>query len=422
VKRVNIGIFGLGTVGQGVLQSLRERGESLKARTGIDFHVKAVCDRSYKKKGTVLKNIHASDNPSIIHDDPEIDIVLELMGGIEPAKSHIVKSLLAGQSVVTANKALLAAHGEEIFKLAQDKFLHIGFEAAVAGALPVIKTLRRTLVINQIHGIYGILNGTCNFIITKMQNESMDYDEALKLAQDKGFAEADPSFDVNGNDAGQKLALLSGIAFDTFISEDSVQVEGIAEIRQMDLSIAESMGWIIRLLGIAKISDDGSCLLRVHPAMIPENHILAHVQDEKNAVLFDSSHSGPSLIMGNGAGSLPTAAAVISDLVSISKNTEPEIWMSSANSIKMVKDYRYRFYLRFQTRDKTGVLAEIAEILAKNDISITTVHQQEGEEPVDVVVTTHEAWESSIRNAIKTIDALPIILAPTVSIRIIDQL
>lgn len=422
MKKINIGIIGLGTVGRGVVQSLRDRSEVLKLRTGLDITVKAVLDRSYTKKQELLAGLTASDDPAILFDDPEIDIILELIGGIEPARSFILRALESGKSVITANKALLAKHGVEIFSKAAEKGCHVGFEAAVAGALPVIKTLRRTLSVNDIQEIYGILNGTCNFIITRMQYDGMDYDEALRLAQESGFAEADPSFDVNGNDAAQKLALLAGIAFDNFIPEEKVQVEGISTIRVLDLEIAEEMGWVVRLIAMAKKELDGGFLLRVHPVMLPEDHFLGHVQDEKNAVLFETSHSGPTLIMGLGAGSHPTAAAVISDIVSVAKNAVPETWLTSTNEVRVIDDYTYRYYFRFQTKDQPGVLAEIAHILSENRISIASVHQQEGAEPVDVVVITHEAGEAAMKAALKKIDALPMILSETIAIRILDEL
>jgi homoserine dehydrogenase len=409
-------------VGRGVIQTLREREKILAARTGLTFRVCGVVDRSFHRKSDFLEGIPASDEPSLIFDNPEIEIVLELIGGIEPARSHLVRAIESGKSVVTANKALLAKHGKEIFSLATERGVQIGFEAAVAGALPVIKTMRRTLAVNDIRSIYGILNGTCNFIITRMQKDGMDYADALKLAQEKGFAEADPSFDVNGNDAAQKLALLSGIAYDNFIPEERILVEGITGIRRADITNAENMGWVLRLIAMSRRVDSDGYMIRVHPAMLPENHILGHVQDEKNAVLFETSHSGPTLIMGLGAGSLPTAAAVISDLISIAKNVEPENWMVSHSEIHTLSDCTYRFYLRFQTVDRPGVLAQIAQILASNNISIASVHQQEGAEPVDVVVITHDAGERAMAKALAEIDTLPIILAPTVSVRILDRL
>ena len=251
MKKVNIGIIGAGTVGRGVLEILAEQKTTLEARYGINFEVVAVCDRSYQKKTDILKAIKASDDPAIVLENPDVDVVLELIGGQEPAFSHISTALKNGKSVITANKALLAARGQEIFELAYTQNQEIGFEAAVAGALPVIKTLRRDFGINKMESIYGILNGTCNFIITRMQQEKMDYGEALKLAQEKGFAEADPAFDVNGKDAAQKLVLIAGLAFDTLVQEADIPTEGISEIRMIDMAIAEEMGWVIRLLAVA---------------------------------------------------------------------------------------------------------------------------------------------------------------------------
>ncbi len=423
MKTVKIGIMGAGVVGRGVIKSLRDQGLSLESRSGLRFEVVAVFDRSYKKKREFLAGIPASDDPSFVIDNPDVEIVLELIGGIDPAHDFIRKALQSKKSVVTANKALLAKYGKELFAMARENGVEIGFEAAVAGALPVIKSLRRSLIINEIHAFYGILNGTCNFIISRMQKDGMDYEAALILAQEKGFAEADPSFDVNGNDAAQKLALLAGLAFDTFVPEEQVFVEGITSLRKLDLDLVADMNRVIRLLGVARKMDDGQVQLRVHPAIIPEGHILAHVEEEKNAVFFDTSHSGPVLIMGQGAGSLPTAAAVISDLVFIGRNGhDTERWVAGDVKLQTTTENRYRFYLRFQTVDKTGVLSEISRILAENDISIATVHQQEGEQPIQLVVITHEADESSLMGALEKINDLDIVLAPTVYIRMLEDL
>ena len=426
MKTVKIGIIGAGTVGRGVLDILRRQGDLIAKRAGVAFEVKAVCDRSWEKKKEFLGNAAASADFALIRDDPEIEIVLELIGGREPARTYILESLQNGKSVITANKALLAAAGREIFSAARAAKKEIGFEAAVAGALPVIKSLRRGLIANETRALYGILNGTCNFIITKMQEERMDYSQALRLAQEKGFAEADPSFDVNGNDAAQKLALLAGLAFDVFIEEDKVPAEGIANLRQVDLTLAESMGWVIRLLAVARREDDGSLLLRVHPAMIHKEHILASVVGEKNAVFLDTSNSGPCLIMGLGAGSHPTAAAVISDLVHIARNRdgEPEFWYDTDDAVApaYADHCSYRYYLRFRTLDQPGVLAAISRVLAEENISIATMHQQEGSEPVDVVLLTHSAPEDRLIRALKKIDELPVIKEPTVHLRIEDHI
>lgn len=424
MKTVRIGLLGFGTVGQGLVSILRKEKQRLLDRTGMVFEVKAVCDRSWQKKVSQLEHIPAHFEASPVLSDPEIDIIVELIGGISPAGDYVKQALTNGKHIVTANKALLARDGAAIFALASEKKKEIGFEAAVAGALPVIKSLRRSLVANEIRAMYGILNGTCNFIITRMQDDVMDYREALKLAQEKGFAEADPQFDVSGKDAAQKLSLLSSLAFDCRISEDDIYTEGITSIRPVDLNIAESMGWVIRLLAVAKRKEDGSLHLRVHPAMIHQDHILASVKDEKNAVFFDTSYSGPTLVMGLGAGANPTAAAVISDLVAISRHESgfPERWISTTGTFVPFRDYSYRFYLRFQTKEQTGVLADIARILADFGISIATVHQQEGAEPVDVVVITHHANERALVEAIEKIDNLSVIMAPTVYIRIQDEI
>lgn len=423
MKTTRIGILGAGTVGRGVIESLREQGKLLESRSDQKIEVVAVFDRSYLRKKDLLEGIEASDQPSVVLENPNVDLVVELIGGIDPARELVLSAIERNKSVVTANKALLARHGEEIFTLAQKRGVEIGFEAAVAGALPVIRTLRSGLVVNHIHSLSGILNGTCNFILTRMQVDGMDYDSALSLAQQKGFAEADPSFDVNGNDAAQKLALLCGLGWDTFIPEELVHVEGISSIRKIDMDLVEKMGSVIRLLAMGRKNSDGTHQIRVHPAIIDEDHVLAHVQNEKNAVLFDTSHSGPTLVMGLGAGSLPTAASVISDIVSIGKKGEsPEKWFSRKEPVSIASDYSYRFYLRFQTRDRPGVLAEISAILAKFQISIATVHQQEGPEPVHLVITTHTALESSMLGALEEVDGLDVVLGKTAWFRMVDDI
>ncbi len=417
MKKVIFGLGGLGTVGRGVLELLRVQGPLLRERTGIDFELGAVFDRSWEKKRDLIGGVPAGGDPEILWKDPRISLVLELIGGEEPARTIIRRSLESGRAVITANKSLLSREGREIFLLAAEKNQSIGFEAAVAGALPIIQTLRRGLVVNNIEALYGIVNGTCNFILTRMEVDGMSYEDALKLAQEKGFAEADPSFDVDGRDAAQKLAVLSGLAFDCSVTEAHVKAEGIRNIRSVDLRIAESMGFRIRLLAVARRESDGTLLLRVHPAMIHKDHTLASVREEKNAVFLETSASGPLVITGKGAGSHPTAAAVISDMVAIAKAGTPERW-TLQGEVRAAVDARYRFYLRFQTKDKPGVLAEIAQLLAEEGISIASVHQQEGREPVDVVVVTHSAPESGLFRAVEGINGGGNILAPTIVMRI----
>ncbi len=419
---VRIGLFGAGTVGRGLIEMLRSQRELLASRTGTSFELVSVCDRSYERKADALAGVRAGSDPALILGDSTIDVVVELMGGLEPAREIVLAALRAGKNVVTANKALLSAHGPEIHRTAAETGREVAFEAAVAGALPVIRTLRRGLVANEIRGLYGILNGTCNFIITRMQSTGMDYDAALKLAQERGFAEADPAFDVDGRDAAQKLAILAGLAFDTVVAEQNILVQGIRNIRRVDLLLADTMGWEVRLLATARRQDDGSLLLRVHPAMIPKAHILSSVTEERNAVFFDTSHAGPCLLMGLGAGAFPTASAVLSDLVALASRRadRPDTYRMGTQTPTFAETGAYRSYLRVQTLDRPGVLADVARILADRGISIATVHQNEGTEPVDVVILTHHAPESRMMEALRIIDELPVVQQPTVHLRIED--
>ncbi len=419
MKPLGIGILGLGTVGRGLLQILREQATLLRSRSGLEMQVRHVFDRSWQKKLEILGDTPASDNLEEVLRHPDIDVVVELIGGIEPAYDYVREALRRGKHVVTANKALLARHGNELFQLAYEQKLNIGFEAAVAGALPVIRNMRRSFITDNVSTIVGILNGTSNFILTRMMDDDMDYDEALALAQERGFAEADPTFDVGGYDAAQKLAILAALAFDTSISEDAVVVEGIDRIRHIDLDFAAGLRRVVRPLSIAKRDPDGRISLRVHPGMIPGDHPLATIDEERNAVLMETSNSGPSLIMGLGAGARPTAAAVISDLVFLG-GCHPEhsqIWLSGSEPPQLVTEYEYRFYLRFETEDRPGVLAEIAGILAKEDISIAQVHQNEAAEPANIVVVTHSADEAALFRALDTINDLSSVLAPATFIR-----
>lgn len=419
MKQLKIGLLGLGTVGRGVVEILRERESSLNARVGVAFQISRVFDRSWQKKQTVLGRIPATDNVDDVLRDPAVDVVVELIGGLDPAYDHVRRALEAGKHVVTANKALLARYGNELLSLAREKGVSIAFEAAVAGALPVVRNMRRSFVSDDITSIHAILNGTSNFILTRMREDDMEYAEALALAQERGFAEADPTFDVGGFDAAQKLAILAALAFDTSIAEDAVVVEGIETIRHKDLRFAAAMNRVIRPLAIARRNGYGRVSLRVHPAMLPADHPLAAVQEEKNAVMIESSNSGPAVIMGLGAGSRPTAAAVISDLVFIAGRAagDPQIWLSGDAPPKMQMSFEYRFYLRFETADRPGVLAEIAQVLAAEQVSIASVHQYEGQEPIELVVVTHSVNEAALLRALAKIRELSTVLSPPIWIR-----
>jgi homoserine dehydrogenase len=419
-KRIRLGILGAGTVGQSLIKIIEKEQNRILRNHGISIEISKVGDRSFEKK-EILKKYNCTKNLNEVIEDKEIDIIVELIGGIEPARELIIKAIENHKSIVTANKALLANHGKTIFELIKQKQqnnipITIGFEASVGGALPIIKNLRRMWSFGNIHSLVGILNGTCNFIISKME-EGLEYQEALKLAQEKGFAEADPTFDVSGKDAGQKLAIISSLASGCWIEEKDIIIEGIEKIQKIDHEIAQKWGMVIRLIAISRFYHD-QLLLRVHPALISKNHLLADVRNEYNALFVEEEYSGSTFIVGKGAGGFPTASAVLADIVSIASGST-NLWFQEFGSTKLIQDADYRFYLRFQTIDKPGVLAAISRVLADFNISIASMHQEEGEEPVNVVIFTHECKESAISRALEVINQKKeIILAPTILLRV----
>jgi len=419
-KRIRLGILGAGTVGQSLIKIIEKEQNRILRNHGISIEISKVGDRSFEKK-EILKKYNCTKNLNEVIEDKEIDIIVELIGGIEPARELIIKAIENHKSIVTANKALLANHGKTIFELIKQKQqnnipITIGFEASVGGALPIIKNLRRMWSFGNIHSLVGILNGTCNFIISKME-EGLEYQEALKLAQEKGFAEADPTFDVSGKDAGQKLAIISSLASGCWIEEKDIIIEGIEKIQKIDHEIAQKWGMIIRLIAISRFYHD-QLLLRVHPALISKNHLLADVRNEYNALFVEEEYSGSTFIVGKGAGGFPTASAVLADIVSIASGST-NLWFQEFGSIELIKNADYRFYLRFQTIDKPGALAAISRVLADFNISIASMHQEEGEVPVNVVIFTHECKESAISRALEVINQKKeIILAPTIVLRV----
>jgi homoserine dehydrogenase len=419
-KRIRLGILGAGTVGQSLIKIIEKEQNRILRNHGISIEISKVGDRSFEKK-ELLKKYNCTKNLNEVIEDKEIDIIVELIGGIEPARELVIKAIENHKSIVTANKALLANHGKTIFELIKQKQqnnipITIGFEASVGGALPIIKNLRRMWSFGNIHSLVGILNGTCNFIISKME-EGLEYQEALKLAQEKGFAEADPTFDVSGKDAGQKLAIISSLASGCWIEEKDIIIEGIEKIQKIDHEIAQKWGMVIRLIAISRFYHD-QLLLRVHPALISKNHLLADVRNEYNALFVEEEYSGSTFIVGRGAGGFPTASAVLADIVSIASGSK-NLWFQEFGSTKLIQDADYRFYLRFQTIDKPGVLAAISRVLADFNISIASMHQEEGEEPVNVVIFTHECKESAISRALEVINQKKeIILAPTIVLRV----
>ncbi len=419
-KRIRLGILGAGTVGQSLIKIIEKEQNRILRNHGISIEISKVGDRSFEKK-ELLKKYNCTKNLNEVIEDKEIDIIVELIGGIEPTRELVIKAIENHKSIVTANKALLANHGKTIFELIKQKQqnnipITIGFEASVGGALPIIKNLRRMWSFGNIHSLVGILNGTCNFIISKME-EGLEYHEALKLAQEKGFAEADPTFDVSGKDAGQKLAIISSLASGCWIEEKDIIIEGIEKIQKIDHEIAQKWGMVIRLIAISRFYHD-QLLLRVHPALISKNHLLADVRNEYNALFVEEEYSGSTFIVGKGAGGFPTASAVLADIVSIASGSK-NLWFQEFGSTKLIQDADYRFYLRFQTIDKPGVLAAISRVLADFNISIASMHQEEGEEPVNVVIFTHECKESAISRALEVINQKKeIILAPTIVLRV----
>ncbi len=405
-NKISIGLIGFGTVGSGLYHVLKQNRSLIAKRSGVDIELKTICDLETEKVKSATSGVGVTDRWNDIVEDPEIRTVVELIGGIEPAKTVIMAALRSGKNVVTANKKLLAEAGEDIFDLVGRSGVQLGFEASVGGGIPCILSLKHGLVGNNVRSVTGILNGTTNYILTRMQEEAMSFEQALKDAQSKGFAEADPTFDIEGYDAGHKIALLSMLAYSKKIDYKAVPIQGITGIGAMDILYAREMGYVIKLLGISKFVD-GFVDIRVHPAMLPVRHPLASVRNEFNAIMFNNDMTGPVTLYGKGAGSHPTASAVVSDIVQIARHGEGE-----AAAARTPDEARYlpperrrsRYYIRVHTEDRPGILAKISGVLAHYNISIASVIQKESNMPhVPLVIMTHKAQESGIRDAIKEI-------------------
>jgi homoserine dehydrogenase len=420
VESFKLGIVGCGTVGGGVVKLLKENGEVIRERIGKSLEVAFVADKEPgrpKALGVEEEKIYTDAFKAI--REVECDAVVELIGGTGVAKEVVKEAINRGRAVITANKALLADHGEELFRLAKEKGVPLKFEASVGGGIPVIKALREGLAGNRIEAIYGIINGTANYILTEMSQKGISFEEALKEAQRKGYAEADPSLDVDGYDAAHKIAILSTLAYCTFVKTEQVFVKGIREITPLDIEIArEEFGYAVKLLAITKLVN-GEIETRVHPTMVPENHILASVNGVFNACLIEGDFVGETLYYGKGAGREPTASAVVSDAIDLAlgnKYSVPKcLFEKEPLRIREPQEFTSSFYLRFTAVDKPGVLAKIAEILAKHEISIKMALQKNISfgGGVPVVMTTHPATKRAISEAIKEIDRLPVILQPT---------
>ncbi|TGL56199.1 homoserine dehydrogenase [Leptospira ognonensis] len=426
MKQIRIGLVGAGVVGSNLLQLLEKNRQTIQTRNQLDLQVVAIATRT-PSKIQHLTQIPISTDAKSIASREDVDIVVELVGGTEIASEVVHSALKNKKAVVTANKALLSEKGDELFQLAFENGVEIGYEAAVAGSIPIIRTLRDGLSSCEFEVICGILNGTTNFILTKMEEEDWDYGTALKVAQDLGFAESDPTFDVEGIDAAHKISLLASLAYRSKVPFSNLKVEGISKLKSIDIQASKSLGYRIKLLGISKITN-GGILTKVHPTLVPLNHPLANVMNESNAVFYKTVEAGAGMVTGKGAGGLPTASAVLADLIYYGSRIRIQDKILENNSYPISKKSReqenkVRNYLRFSTLDKPGVLSEIARILGKNDISIASVQQKESEkEPVNVIVVTHESNEGNFAQSLSEIDKASFIKEKTVAIRLLENL
>jgi len=428
MKRVNVGLIGFGTIGSGVVKVLRDRKAQLHDLTGVEIDLKYICDKDLSSdRGIPVSKDKLTKDVNKILNNPEIDIVVELMGGIRPAKDIILTALRNRKHVVTANKALLAQHGEEIFKTAVEHSKDVRFEGSIGGGIPIVKALSEGFVSSKINAIYGIINGTSNYILSRMSDDGCDFKVALQQAKKMGVAETDPSLDLNGMDSAHKLVLLAELGFGVFPKLKQVYCEGILGIEPIDIRYAREMGYEIKLLAIAKRTKEGIDL-RVHPTFVPSEHVLANVKGVYNAIYVKGDLIGESLFYGEGAGKFPTANAVVSDIVDLAKRTiktskiveeMPSRAGARSAGIKKIEDVKSTYYIRFSAVDKPGVLAKISGILAKNNISISNVTQkgERGFTVVPIVMMTHIAQESKLRKALELIDKLSIIKKKSVAIR-----
>ncbi|CAN1510421.1 ThrA Homoserine dehydrogenase [Burkholderiaceae bacterium] len=436
MKAIQVGVMGLGTVGGGVFEVLRRNQEEIRRRAGRGIEVTMVSRRDVAKARALVGDAaQVVADPRAIIANPDIDIVVELIGGYDLARELVLEAIAAGKHVVTANKALLAVHGTEIFEAARAKGVMVAFEAAVAGGIPIIKALREGLTANRIQWLAGIINGTTNFILSEMRDKGLDFDVVLKEAQRLGYAEADPTFDIEGVDAAHKATIMSAIAFGIPVQFDKAYIEGITELGAADIRYAEQLGYRIKLLGITKRRDKG-IELRVHPTLVPSKRLIANVEGAMNAVVVQGDAVGSTLYYGKGAGSEPTASAVIADLVDVTRlhtadpqNRVPHLAFQpdamSPLAILPMDDVVTSYYLRLRVADQAGVLAKVTGILAAANISIDAVLQREadevcaegGEPQTDVIILTHDTREGTMNAALAQMQALSTVLAPITRIR-----
>lgn len=427
---INVGILGIGTVGSGTVQVLQRNAQEISRRAGRAIQITRIASRDFEvARQYVGPEVMIGDDLYAVTRDPDIDIVVELMGGTTTARDVILDAIHHGKHVVTANKALLALHGNEIFALAEEKGVMVAFEAAVAGGIPIIKALREGLTANRIEWIAGIINGTSNYILSEMRNKGVSFADALKDAQALGYAEADPTFDIEGNDAAHKLTIMAAIAFGIPMQYEKTHIEGISQLQSEDIRYAEELGYRIKLLGITRRNGKG-IELRVHPTLIAKEKLIANVEGVMNAVLVKGDAIGRSLYYGAGAGAEPTASAVVADIVDITRlhTTDPEnrvphlAFQPSALSnmpILPIEETRTHNYLRLIAQDRPGVLAEVSKVLADENISINAMMQKTAdiEGNASIIIMTHLALEKDIMNAVKRIESLPCIHGSVIRLR-----
>ncbi|MGO9611816.1 MAG: homoserine dehydrogenase [Dissulfurispiraceae bacterium] len=429
---IYVGIIGLGTVGTGTARILLHNSDLIRERTGFAIVLKKIVDLDIKRdRGLSLPDGVLTTDANAIINDPAIDIVVELIGGIHPAKELMLRCINNKKHVVTANKALLATEGSDLFSLAFQSGVEVGFEAAVAGGIPIIKVLREGLIANNMLAIYGIINGTSNYILTKMTDEKVEFSEALKEAQDLGYAEADPTFDIEGIDTAHKLTIISSLAYGIPLSYNDVHKEGITRITAQDIEFASELGYKIKLLAITKVSN-GEIEMRVHPTMIPNEYLISKIDGVFNAIYVEGDAVGSTLYYGRGAGDMPTGSAVVADIVDIGRNIisggtmrVPSISTTSMKGdrerrIKRIDEIESMYYFRFSALDRPGVLSKISGILGNCDISIASMIQK-GRRiggSVPLVMLTHRARERDVLSAIREIDDLPIVSDKTLFIRV----
>ena len=430
-NKINVGIIGFGTIGAGTAKILINNAEIIKRRLGAPVVLKRIADLDIKKdRGIKLEKGVLTEKAEDILNDPDIDIVIELIGGYEPAKKFILKAIENGKNVVTANKALLAVHGEEIYKAAAAKGVDISFEGSVGGGIPIIRVLKEGLAANNILSIYGIINGTSNYILSKMTNEGKAFSDVLSEAQRLGYAEADPTFDIEGIDSAHKLAVLTTLAFGTPVKFDNIYTEGITKVTPLDIEYAKEFGYKIKLLAISKM-DNGEIEVRVHPTMVPNEYLISTVEGVFNAIYISGDAVGDTMFYGRGAGDMPTGSAVVSDIIEIardiinnSKGRVPsaafQLNERKALKIKKMDEIVCPFYLRFMAMDNPGVLSKISGVLGEHNISIASMIQKGRKEggAVSVVMMTHVAKEKDVQDALSEIDKMSFVSAKTAFIRV----